>query len=77
MNISSTKIEIIKNILETESSVLLKHIAAVLSAYKTDLWYELSEKHKRSVKKAQHELASGKGKVHREVMKKYQKWFTK
>ena len=77
MNISLTKVEITKNILETENPVLLKHIVAVLNAYKTDLWDELSEKQKKSVKKAQQELTSDKGKAHKDVMKKYQKWFTK
>ena len=77
MNISLTKVEITKNILETESPVILKHIAAILDAYKSDLWDELSEVQKKSVKKAQNQLENGKGISHREVMKKHSKWLTK
>lgn len=77
MNISLTKVEITKNILETESEVVLKHIKAILTAYKNDLWDELSEAQKKSVKKAQAELLAGSGKPHREVIKKYKKWLTK
>lgn len=76
MNISLTKVEITKNILETENPVVLKHIAAILDAYKTDIWVELSESQKKSVKKAQNELSNGKGKPHDEVMKKHSKWLT-
>ncbi len=77
MNISLAKVEITKNILETESEVVLKHIKAILHAYKHDLWDELSDAQKKSVKKAQAELAGGAGKPHTEVMKKYKKWLTK
>ena len=49
MNISLTKVEITKNILETESEVVLKHIKAILNAYKHDLWDELSETQKKSI----------------------------
>ena len=77
MNISLTKVEITKNILETENPVALKHIAAILDAYKTDLWDELSETQKKSVKKAQNQLENGKGIPHKEVMKKHSKWLTK
>lgn len=62
MNISLTKVEITKNILKTESEVVLKHI-------KTILQNELSETQKKSVKKAQLELAARSGKPHKEVMK--------
>ena len=77
MNISLAKVEITKNILETESEVMLKHIKAILHAYKHDLWDELSEIQQKSVKKAQLELMNGGGKPHKEVMKKYKKWLTK
>lgn len=77
MDISVTKVELLKNLLDTDSEVILKHIKAVLNCYKTDLWDELSEVQKQSVKKAQKQLEKGEGKSHSEVMKKYKKWHSK
>jgi hypothetical protein len=63
--------------LRGESHALTKQIMSILSAYKTDLWDELSDHQKNSVKEAKAELASGKGRSHKAVMKKYKKWLTK
>lgn len=77
MNISATKVELVKDLLETNSEVVLKHIKAVLKSYKTDLWDELSDSQKQSVKKARKQLEKGEGKLHADVMKKYNKWISK
>lgn len=77
MNISVTKVELVKNLLDTNSEVILKHVKAVLSSYKTDLWDELSDYQKQSVKRAQKQLEKGEGKTHAEVMKKHKKWRSK
>lgn len=77
MNISATKVELVKDLLNTNSEMVLKHIKAVLNSYKTDLWDELSEKQKQSVKKARKQLEKGEGKSHDDVMKKYTKWISK
>ena len=46
-------------------------------SYKTDLWDELSDYQKQSVKRAQKQLEKGEGKTHAEVMKKHKKWLSK
>ena len=77
MNIQTQKIQLTKALLNVDSGKILNHIKAVLSAYKTDLWDELSDDQKNSVKKAKAQLSRGEGKTHEQVMKKYKKWLTK
>lgn len=77
MNISVTKVELVKNLLDTESELILKHVKAVLKSYKTDLWDELNAVQKQSVKTAQKQLEKGEGRTHAEVMKNYEKWLSK
>ena len=77
MNISATKVELVKDLLDTNSEAVLKHIKAVLKSYKTDLWDELSDNQKQSVKKAKKQLEKGEGRPHADVMKKYKKWISK
>ncbi len=77
MNISITKVELAKNLLDTNSEVILKHVKAVLNSYKTDLWNDLSEIQKQSVITAQKQLTKGERKLHTDVMKKYNKWLSK
>ena len=77
MNIQAEKIAIAKALLNINSETILKHVKAILSSYDVDLWDELSDEQKSSIKRARHQLAQGEGKPHREVMKKYAKWITK
>lgn len=77
MNISVTKVELVKNLLDTESELILKHEKAFLNSYKTDLWDELNAVQKQSVKTAQKQHEKGERRTHTEVMKKYEKWFSK
>ena len=77
MNIQAEKIEIAKVLLGVNSETIIKHIKAVLNSYETDLWDELSDEQKTSVKRAKLQLAQGRGKLHKEVKKKYSKWLTK
>lgn len=44
---------------------------------KNDLWDELPVKVQQHVQEAIKQSAKGKGKPHKEVMKKYEKWLTK
>lgn len=74
MSLQSEKIEIAKTLLETKSEALVKQVKALLKSYDTDLWDELSEHQRSCVREAQAEFTSGKGKSHKEVMKKYKKW---
>lgn len=77
MNIQAQKIELAKQLFEIKSEIILKQIKALLKAHKTDLWDELSDEQKASVKRAKTQLANGEGVSHKEVMKKYKKWRTK
>lgn len=77
MNVQAEKIVLTKAILDIDSKVVLKHVKAVLSSYKTDLWDEMPDEIKASVKKGIKESEKGLGKPHEEVMKKYRKWLKK
>ena len=77
MNISVTKVELAKDLLNSNSEALLKQIKAILSSYNTDLWDDLTDLQKQSVKKAQKQIEKGEFKSHNEVMKKYKKWLSK
>jgi predicted transcriptional regulator len=77
MNISVTKVELAKNLLNSNSEALLQQIKAILSSYNTDLWDELTDAQKQSVKKAQKQIEKGEFKSHNEVMKKHKKWLSK
>lgn len=77
MNIQAEKIAIAKALLNVNSETILKHVKAILNSYRVDLWDELSDQQKSSVKRAKHQLAIGEGKLHKDVMKKYSKWVTK
>ena len=77
MNIQAEKIAIAKALLGVNSEAILKQVKAILNSYDSDLWDELSDEQKSSVKRARHQLARGEGKPHNEVMKKYAKWLTK
>lgn len=77
MDIQAEKIAIAKALLNINSETILKQIKAILSSSQADLWDELSEEQRASVKRARQQLAQGEGKTHKEVMKKYAKWLTK
>jgi hypothetical protein len=77
MNIQAEKIKLVQTILNIDNENILKHVKAVLNSYETDLWDELPDEVKASVKRARTQLKNGEGKSHKEVMKKYKKWVTK
>ena len=56
---------------------MLRQVKAVIEAYKTDLWDELSDRHKHRIATARRQLKNGEGKSHNSVMKKYKKWLSK
>lgn len=74
MNVQAEKIELAKIVLGVNSKTILQHVKAVLESYQSDLWDELSEKQKTSVRLAQAQLKRGEGIPHKEVMKKHFKW---
>ena len=68
----------VKKYIETADGRVVKMVHAMLEADKqTDFWDELPTSVKADVKTALKQSEHGKGKPHREVMKKYKKWNTK
>ena len=74
MNVQAEKIALAKIVLGVNSETILKHVKAVLESYQSDLWDELSEQQKTSVRLAQTQLKGGEGVSHKEAMKKHLKW---
>jgi hypothetical protein len=74
MNVQAEKIALAKIVLGVNSETILKHVKAVLESYQSDLWDELSEQQKTSVRLAQIQLKRGEGISHKEAMKKHLKW---
>lgn len=68
----------VKKYIETAEDRVVKMVHAMLEAdNKIDLWDELPTTVQKDVKEAIQQSAQGKGKTHKEVMKKYEKWLTK
>lgn len=68
----------VKKYIETADDRVVKMVHALLEADKeADFWDELPPIVKADVKTAIKQSALGKGKPHKEVMKKYSKWTSK
>jgi hypothetical protein len=68
----------VKKYIETADERVVKMVHAMLEAdSKSDLWDELPARVQQDVQDAIKQSAKGKGKPHKEVMKKYEKWLTK
>lgn len=59
MNIQSTKIELVKTILNIENKELIKKVAEFIQNEKSDFWSELSPKHQDEIKLGIKQLDSG------------------
>jgi hypothetical protein len=77
MNLQAEKIELAKQLFDVKSKVILNQIKALLAAHKTDLWDDLTDEQKASIKKAKTQLLNGEGVSHKEAMKNFKKWRTK
>jgi hypothetical protein len=76
-NVASLRKDVRKYI-ETADERVVKMVHAMLEAdNKNDLWDELPPLVQTDVKEAIGQSAKGKGKPHKQVMKKYEKWLTK
>lgn len=74
MNIAATKIELAKQILNTENKTLIKYIQSLFETQDADLWDELPDRVKRSAERGLAQADAGELKSHAEVMKKHKKW---
>jgi hypothetical protein len=77
MNIALTKVELAKQLLNTNNTSLINHIKALFETQDVDLWDEMPDEIKQSVEKAMKQADKGELKSHNEVMKKYKKWLKK
>lgn len=77
MSLNEQKIEVTQAILKTNNASMLRQMQAVIKAYKTDLWDELSDYQKQCVADARKELKNGAGVSHKTAMRKYKKWLLK
>ncbi len=77
MNISTTKIELVKQILNTSDKDIINHIKAVLSINSDDWFNELPIEVKESLTRGLNDSLNGKIISHNEAMKPYKKWIKK
>ena len=77
MNIGATKLEIAKQLLDTNDKDLINHIMAIFSTREENWFEELPDEIKASVKRGLKQSKEGNTIPHAEVMKKYKKWLKK
>ncbi len=77
MNIAATKIEIAKQVFNTNNKNLINYIKTLFETQDVDLWDELPDAVKKSAERGIAQADRGELKPHAEVMKKYKKWLRK
>ena len=77
MNITTTKLELAKLLLETNDKNIINHIKAAFSTQDESWWEELPDEIKTSLEKSIKQADSGQTIPHKEVMKRYGKWLKK
>lgn len=77
MNLAVTKIELAKQLLNTNNAALINHIKALFETQDVDLWDEMPDEVKKSVERGLKQSENGETKSHEKVMKKYKKWLKK
>ena len=77
MNLSATKIELAKKLLDTTDKNLIKHLKAIFTAHSDNWFEELPDSIKKSVERGLKQAKNGETIPHEVVMKKYKKWLEK
>ncbi|CAN5364161.1 hypothetical protein BH10BAC1_BH10BAC1_03030 [soil metagenome] len=77
MNVAVTKVELVKQLLNSNNTALINHIKALFETQDLDLWDEMPDDIKQSVERGLKQADKGELKSHSEVMKKYKKWLKK
>ena len=77
MNLSATKVELTKQLLNSNNISLIYHIKALFETQDIDFWDELHDDVKASIKRGVEQADRGELKSHDEVMRKYKKWLKK
>jgi hypothetical protein len=77
MNVAELKVELTKELLNTNNTGLIKHIKALFETQENDWWDELPDEVKASAERAIKQADRGELKSHKEVMARYKKWLKK
>jgi predicted transcriptional regulator len=77
MDISSTKLQLAKKLLDTEDKEVLKYIKALFETRTTDWWDGLPKEVQKSIEIGLKQAEKGETVPHDQVMKKYKKWLKK
>ena len=77
MNIATTKLELAKQLLNTNNKSIINYIKAIFETQSSDWWEELPDKVKVSVLRGLKQSEKGETIPHNQVMKKYSKWLKK
>ena len=77
MNISSTKLELAKRLLDTQDKDVLNYIKALFDTRSKDWWDTLPTEVQLSIEQGIAQADRGETITHKEVMKKYKKWLKK
>lgn len=70
MDIRTTKLELLKTILENENSEFIQRVADFVKNEKTDFWDELSLSEQKEIKEGIEELEKGKKVSYKSFLKK-------
>ncbi|AXP82653.1 hypothetical protein CJ739_3591 [Mariniflexile rhizosphaerae] len=70
MDIQTTKLELLKTILENENSEFIQRVADFVKREKTDFWNELRPSEQKEIKKGIEELDNGKRVSYESFLKK-------
>lgn len=77
MDIAATKLELAKQLLDTNDKDLINHIKAIFSTREENWFEELPAEIKASVKRGLKQAKEGNTIPHSEAVKKYKKWLKK
>ncbi len=70
MDIQTTKLKLLKTILENENAEFIQRVADFVKKEKTDFWNELSVSEQQEIKKGIEELDNGKRVSYKSFLKK-------
>lgn len=74
MNIETTKLELIQQLLQTQKVSLLSKIKKVFEEEQVDWWHDLNDDEKNEIKIGISQADKGEFSNHDVVMKKFDKW---
>jgi hypothetical protein len=77
MDVATTKLELVKLLLNTSDKGIIEHIKAVFNTQSEAWWEELPDEIQKSVIRGVQQSDKGQTITHEEAMKPYKKWLKK